>query len=195
MRQLYNVRSFANDLNNYDLNIAYNTIVERILRLHFNTDKVHKIAEDHSCFYSYTLEKLGIDYIIELEKEHELFRKLITVQVKIRDQQYYMRDICVEVMHESTDKPELKSLGYIFEIKADYLLYAWGNNGKLLSPALLINVDRLKQFFHLNKSRYTLVPTKGTISRGMRWITYNMFIPIEDLPAKCYEKIYLQEED
>lgn len=179
------MRLFGRDLNNYDLNSIYSNIVEEILRTRFNADKVCKINSKDN-FYGFILEKLGIDYIIEKEEENELFRKFITIQVKIRDPKYYMKDICIEVMHESLNDPSIKSLGYIFDIKADYLLYMWQDR----SEALMINVNKLKEYFWLNKSRYKLIPTKGTYTSDKKWITYNMFIPLEDLP-KCYEKIML----
>lgn len=191
------MRSFDNDLKSYDLNSAYREIVERILRAYFHTEKVYKInSKEQHFFYAYVLEKLGIDYVIlQDEEEGELFKKIITVQLKIRDSKYYMKDICIEVMHESLQDRSTKSLGYIFDIKADYLLYIWANDDKklLLSPILLINVDRLKRFFDKNKSKYDLIPTKGSYSTDKAWITYNMFIPLEDC-SNCYEIINMEDK-
>lgn len=191
------MRSFDNDLKNYDLSNAYREIVEKILRAYFHTEKVYKVnSKEH--FYAYVLEKMGIDYVIILQQEEEegegreLFKKIITIQLKIRDSKYYMKDICVEVMHESL-QDRSKSLGYIFDIKADYILYSWGKDNKLLPSMLLISVDRLKRFFWLNKSKYELIPTKGSYSADKEWITYNMFIPLEDC-SNCYEIIKVEED-
>lgn len=56
---------------------------------------------------------------------------------------------------------------------------------------LLINVTKLKRFFDKNKSQYNIVPTKGTRSRYEQWITYNIFIPLEDC-RECYKVIKIR---
>lgn len=201
------MRSFEDDLKGYD-NLYRDRIVS-FLEHKFNGRAYKVDMQEH--FYGYVLEKLGIDYVVIVKNgmegksqsqynshnqnqmhypplhslstspssPHELFTKIITVQVKVRDPRYYMQDICIEVLHESEDST-MKSLGNIFDLRAHYMLYIWRGNER----GLLLNVDKLREFFSRNKSKYDLVQTRGTYSYSRRWITYNMIIPLKDIT--CY---------
>lgn len=86
----------------YDLRYDSPALINKIAR-YFGTDKVYKV--DYFNFHGYVLEKLGIDYILMRNNE------IITLQLKIRDNKYYMKDICVELYHKFPNK---KKKGYIY---------------------------------------------------------------------------------
>ncbi len=171
------VRSFIKDLKNSNID---EDIVIKFLSNYFNAECNY--VENKG--YGKILQKLGIDYYLLKED------KIITVQKKIRDDRYYMRDILIELYH--IDSNYKKHEGNFYAIKADYLLYLWQENNQLLSRGLLININRLKRWFYANNDRYEIVKSEGTYYGNRRWITYNKIIPIMHLDSDIYEEIEIE---
>ncbi|GIU71968.1 MAG: hypothetical protein KatS3mg003_1447 [Candidatus Nitrosocaldaceae archaeon] len=170
------MRSFIKDLKDSD--IDEDRVIE-FLSEYFNAE-CYSIENKG---YGIILQRLGIDYYLIKDD------RIITVQKKIRDDRYYMRDILIELYH--IDSNNKKHDGNFYAIKADYLLYLWQENNELLSRGLLINVNKLKRWFYANNDRYEIVKSEGTYCGNRRWITYNKIIPIQHLDSDIYKEIIL----
>ncbi len=168
------MRSFINDLK--DSNIDEDRVIQ-FLNNHFNTNFNYVESKG----YGIVLQKLGIDY-------YAIKDVIITIEKKIRDDKYYMKDILLELYHIANNK---RYEGNFYHIKADYMLYLWQCNNQLLDKGLLINFNRLKRWFYNNHDRYKIVKTRGTFRGKMKWITYNKIIPITHLDYDIYEEITL----
>jgi hypothetical protein len=170
------MRSFIKDLK--DSNIDEDGVI-KFLSKYFNAECNYV---ENKC-YGKILQKLGIDYYLTKDD------KIITVQKKIRDDRYYMRDILIELYH--IDSNNKKHDGNFYQLKADYLLYLWQEDNQLLDRGLLINVNRLKHWFYTNNDRYEIIKTEGTYYGNTKWITYNKIIPIQHLDSDIYKEIML----
>ena len=107
---------------------------------------------------------LDIDYLVEFDSD--------SLSIEVKSSSYTYGYIFIENVSNSNTC----SLGYIYQTNSDYLVYTFND-----SKILYLNTYQLREWYDINKSKYTTIHTNTNIGNKILYHSEGNLIPIKDI--------------